>query len=222
VPVTAWSAEASLQHAGRAWNGQLALFRTRVTHERILNPVTLALSDAGSSVRQGVWTALSWRPSARWQLDADLTVNDARIRGVGAGGAFLRLSGAPGRILPQFDIKHEAPLRPGDLVPAVARYHGRAGIDADVRGVSVRAETRFTGPFAPIGEPDVRTAAWAVLDLSCEIPLGDRAALDVALTNVADARYPEMRASGYLNPGAPRMLRAAMRLGGQPSAALHH
>ena len=28
------------------------------------------------------------------------------------------------------------------------------------------------------------------------------------------SRYPELRASGYLNPGAPRSLRAAMRFGG--------
>jgi hypothetical protein len=37
--------------------------------------------------------------------------------------------------------------------------------------------------------------------------------LDLDLLNVLDQKYPELRASGFLNPGAPRTLRAALRLG---------
>jgi outer membrane receptor for ferric coprogen and ferric-rhodotorulic acid len=31
------------------------------------------------------------------------------------------------------------------------------------------------------------------------------------LQNIFDTRYPEIRASGFINPGAPRTLRAALR-----------
>ena len=37
--------------------------------------------------------------------------------------------------------------------------------------------------------------------------------LDLDLLNVLDTKYPELRASGFLNPGAPRALRMALRLG---------
>jgi hypothetical protein len=33
---------------------------------------------------------------------------------------------------------------------------------------------------------------------------------------VLDSKYPEVRASNFLNPGAPRTLRAALRFGGTP------
>jgi outer membrane receptor for ferric coprogen and ferric-rhodotorulic acid len=51
-----------------------------------------------------------------------------------------------------------------------------------------------------------------VLDAGTTIglaPLG--AVLDLELQNVFDAKYPEIRASGFINPGAPRTLRAALR-----------
>jgi outer membrane receptor for ferric coprogen and ferric-rhodotorulic acid len=40
--------------------------------------------------------------------------------------------------------------------------------------------------------------------------------LDLELQNVFDAKYPEIRASGFINPGAPRTLRAAIRFADQP------
>jgi outer membrane receptor protein involved in Fe transport len=74
---------------------------------------------------------------------------------------------------------------------------------------------RFSGPYTPIGEPGVRTQEYAVLDLGASIRLGQSGTtLDLDLLNAFDTRYPELRASGYLNPGAPRSLRAAMRFGG--------
>ena len=33
------------------------------------------------------------------------------------------------------------------------------------------------------------------------------------LLNVLDMKYPELRASGFINPGMPRALRMALRLG---------
>jgi hypothetical protein len=56
-----------------------------------------------------------------------------------------------------------------------------------------------------------------VLDLGTSVqlsPLG--AVLDLELHNALDAKYPEIRASGFLNPGAPRTLRAALRFAERP------
>jgi outer membrane receptor for ferric coprogen and ferric-rhodotorulic acid len=51
-----------------------------------------------------------------------------------------------------------------------------------------------------------------VLDVGATIAWSRRrATLDLELQNVFNTRYPEIRASGFLNPGAPRALRAALR-----------
>ncbi len=76
---------------------------------------------------------------------------------------------------------------------------------------------RFSGPFTPIGEPGVETRSYAVLDLGTSLELSPLdAVLDLELQNLLDAKYPEIRASGFLNPGAPRTLRAALRFAERP------
>ncbi|MGI9042376.1 MAG: hypothetical protein ACR2HK_14955, partial [Gemmatimonadales bacterium] len=82
--------------------------------------------------------------------------------------------------------------------------------------VESRALLRFSGPFTPIGEPGVRTQAYGVLDVGTSLRLrGMGGVLELDLLNLLDVRYPELRASGYLNPGTPRTVRAAMRFGGE-------
>jgi outer membrane receptor for ferric coprogen and ferric-rhodotorulic acid len=78
--------------------------------------------------------------------------------------------------------------------------------------IESRFGVRFSGPFTPIGEESVRTRAYAVADLGASITLSRHAILDVELQNIFDSKYPEIRASGFINPGAPRALRAAIRL----------
>ena len=113
---------------------------------------------------------------------------------------------------------HIEPLEPGDHVPNVARWLGRVGIEAALTpGLATRGMVRFSGPYTPIGEPAVETQSYAVIDLGTSIqvsPLG--AVLDLELQNALDAKYPEIRASGFLNPGAPRTLRAALRFAERP------
>ena len=113
-------------------------------------------------------------------------------------------------IRPSFHIE---PLEPGAKVPNVARWLGRFGIEVvPAPAFSGRASLRFSGPFSPIGEPGVETQSYAVLDLGSSIhltPLGG--VLDLELENVFDTKYPEIRASGFINPGSPRTLRAAIR-----------
>ena len=71
---------------------------------------------------------------------------------------------------------------------------------------------RLNGPFTPIGEPAVRTQSYVLADLDGTIAIGrTRWMLDWELHNLFNTRYPEVRSSGYLNPGAPRVLRMAIR-----------
>jgi hypothetical protein len=108
------------------------------------------------------------------------------------------------------------PLTPGARVPGVANWFGRVELEAALmRDLLAHACWRFSGPFAPIGEPTVRTQAYGLLDLGATMRLPWIGAdLDLELQNALDARYPEIRASGFVNPGAPRVLRAGLRLGG--------
>ena len=71
---------------------------------------------------------------------------------------------------------------------------------------------RWSGPFTPIGEPGVRTRPYILTDLGASLRIPRWGTLDLELQNLLNARYPEIRASGFLNPGAPRTLRAALRL----------
>jgi len=100
----------------------------------------------------------------------------------------------------------------------MARWLGRVGVAAALSPRLVtRATLRFSGPYTPIGEPGVETQSYTVLDLGASVavaPLG--AVLDLELNNSLDAKYPEIRASGFLNPGAPRTLRAALRFAERP------
>jgi outer membrane receptor for ferric coprogen and ferric-rhodotorulic acid len=83
--------------------------------------------------------------------------------------------------------------------------------------VETRLGVRFSGPYAPIGEPSTRTRPYAIADLGASIQVGGFGTLDLDLQNVINSKYPEIRASGFINPGAPRTLRAALRLPVTPS-----
>ena len=102
-------------------------------------------------------------------------------------------------------------------MPGVSEYFGRVGAEVAVsRTITPRALLRFTGPYTPIGEPSVRSQPYAVVDLGASFNLPKSGGvLDVDLLNLLDIKYPELRASGFINPGAPFTLRAAFRLGDQ-------
>jgi outer membrane receptor for Fe3+-dicitrate len=218
-PVVAWAKEVGAAYLGDRVEARVALFRFDVGNERILDPVTREVSEAGESVRQGVSLELALTPRAGIRVSAEGTWNDARITDV-AGLA----SPASETVLPALSVswtrvntlaRHDEPLEPGARVPGVARYTGRIGLEAALgRGIQSRSMLRVSGPFTPIGEPSLRTRAYALLDLGATLRLGGRGPnLDLDLLNVLDAKYPELRASGFLNPGSPGSLRLALRLG---------
>ena len=216
-PVVAWAKEIGALYEDQRAHVQLALFRLDVSRERIMDPVTREISDEGESVRQGVSLDLAFAATPWLTLTGEGTWNDAKISGVADSAPAIQvpaLSRTPleGTLEPRF---HDVPLTPGATVPGVARYFGRVGAEAAVNhSVTSRALLRFTGPYTPIGEPSVRTQAYVVVDVGASVQLTRfGGTLDLDLLNLLDARYPELRASGFLNPGAPFTLRAAFRAG---------
>jgi hypothetical protein len=177
-----------------------------VSHERIQDPITRDVVATGRSARQGINADAVVRLGHGLTLLADGTVNDAHVKGEPAEVVLAPAT----QLRPSFHIE---PLEPGSRVPNVARWLGRLGVRAAVTaGVAAEATVRFSGPYTPIGEAGVETQSYAVLDLGASVrlpPVG--AVLDLELQNSLDAKYPEIRASGFINPGAPRTLRAALR-----------
>jgi outer membrane receptor protein involved in Fe transport len=211
-PVRGWSKEVGARYDGTGITAQVALFRVDVSHERIQNPITREVLATGRSARQGMNADLELRLAHGITLLADGTVNDAHVKG--EPGAELDLAPASG-LRPSFHIE---PLEPGSRVPNVARWLGRVGARAALTSdLAGQAALRFSGPYTPIGEPGLETQSYAVLDLGASLRLSRvGAVLDLELQNALDTKYPEIRASGFINPGAPRTLRAALRFPEQP------
>lgn len=211
--VTAWSGELGLQVIGERVRSQVSLFQTNTRNERILDPVSLQVSDAGRSRRRGVSGSFAAALGSRVRLSAEGTWNDARITGANGSGALIlpvRLAAAP--LDPPVSALHDEPLSPGAAVPGVAEHLGRVELEVQASSaLETRLTMRWSGSFTPIGEPGVETRPYAVTDIGASIRFG-WGTLDVELQNLLDKRFPEIRASGYINPGAPRTLRAALRL----------
>jgi outer membrane receptor protein involved in Fe transport len=215
-PVRGWSKEVGARYDGSAVTAQLALFRLDVSHERIQDPITREVLPTGKSLRQGINLDAEVRLTRKITFTADGTFNDAHVKGEPGSSSnplvvpdlVIGIDGKP--IRPSFHIE---PLEPGDPVPNVAKWLGRVGLEtAWTPRIATRALVRFSGPYTPIGEPGIETQSYAVLDAGASLqlsPLG--AVLDFELQNIFDTKYPEIRASGFINPGAPRTLRAALR-----------
>lgn len=203
APFLAWATEVGAEWTTGAWSLEGALFRMDVDNERIFNPLALTVSSAGRSRRQGVDVRARGRIGDRLGLSATATWNDARFLGA-PGGDTVRVPPSP-------DFHdHLVPMRPGDPVPGVARVTGSVRADAAMGRTVAGATWRLLGSFVPIGEPGVSTRSASVLDLDWSVPVG-RLVVDLALQNVLDLRYVENRASGFITPGIPRVLRLTVR-----------
>jgi outer membrane receptor protein involved in Fe transport len=219
-PIRGWSKEVGVRYDAANARVQLALFRLDVSHERIQDPVTRDVLPTGRSLRQGINLEAEARVTPRLKLFADGTVNDAHIKedGSDSGVIPLIMSDVGARSDGRLVLFHIEPLEPGAKVPNVARWLGRVGTEVQVASqLSVRGVFRFSGPFTPIGEPDTETQSYALVDLGASLQLRSLGAtLDVELENLTGARYPDIRASGFINPGAPRTIRAGLRFGQEP------
>ena len=208
-PERVWAKEVGLDWTGTEARVHLALFRLDVEGERVQDPITRDITGAGRSVRQGIDGSVDIPVGRRLRVTATGTANDANISETLAAPSPVVVLDRGG-VRPSF---HLVPLAPGDPVPGVSRYLARAGLEAKVSDrLTVGGLVRLNGPFTPIGEPAVRTQAYVLADLEGTVALGrSRWVLDWELQNLFNTRYPEVRSSGYLNPGAPRVLRIAVR-----------
>jgi outer membrane receptor protein involved in Fe transport len=214
-PILAWSSDLGVQFTNEHFDVQAALFRMDVDNERRLDPVTLAISSAGSSVRQGVDLRASWLPVERLELRGAFTYNHARLTGAYADAHDDH--NQESALVPAASVAYAAAaaMHPivdeGEEVPGVARYFGSLGADLRLGSIHVNADFRLNGPYVPIGEPDAHTQSYTLLDLGVNVALRAGTSFSLALHNAFDVRYPELRASGFINPGAPRTLRATLR-----------
>lgn len=203
-PVVAWGQELGLDFDGGGVEAHVSLFRTDVAHERIQDPITLAITSSGSSVRQGVEA----------MADVDLG-RGVRLFGRGTLTDAV-LSGRYADAHDDHDQGHDTADgsdASGQTVPGIARYVGQLSLESPIwRALQGRVEWRVTGPYVPIGEPDVRTDPFFTLDAALGFPIRPGLLLDLEVRNVLDRVYAEMRSSGYVSPGVPRSLSLTLNL----------
>jgi hypothetical protein len=227
-PMTTWASELGVQVTQGPVRARVAAFRLDVANERIQDPVTLEISDAGASVRQGLSADLDLQLGRAIALFGSVTLNDASVSAVAEPTVQRGVLTARTDVIPEAEPTptpiptfHVEPLEPGDPVPGVGQYVGRTGLRiAPARQVTADVTLRFSGPFTPVGEPTVRTSPYAVLDFAASVRLWRGTAVDAEFANVFDVQYPEIRASGYINPGWPRTLRVGLRFGAAPANTL--
>ena len=220
APLQAWASEVGVDwHNDRA-DVQVSAFRTDVDNERIVDPVTLEITSAGTSVRQGFDGRARVRLFGVTSLTFAGTWTDSHLTGEFAD-AHLHEALAGLRTPTDTAIPVQCDRGPvclsnhdeggqGKEVPGVAKYTVQAGINTVLASkYLVALNARALGPYTPIGEPDIRTQPYIVFDLNGQVPLGAGLQLDVAIQNLFDQKYPEIRASGFINPGPPLTVRAA-------------
>jgi hypothetical protein len=208
--VTAWAGELGAEYTHGGLQLGLSFFRFTTANERIKDPISLDEVATGTSRRRGISANAGLHIGRRLTLQASGTLNDAEITGAAEPVSVVLDLGSTRPPAPNF---HEEPLQPGDKVPGVSRYFGRIGAEFIPRdGMAAYVLLRFTGPFTPIGEEGVTTQPYRVVDVGGSLALGGLTSIDVDVLNLFDARYPEIRASGFINPGAPRSVLVSMRL----------
>jgi outer membrane receptor protein involved in Fe transport len=188
--VSEWASEIGARWRSDRLEASLVAFRLDVRGEQTFKPVTLTSTPDGRSRRQGLEADARLGLLRRLALFAHGTLNDARCV------SFVDDAGA--------DLS-------GQSVFQVARQVGEVGLDADLGGVKGSLSASYTGPFTPIGEAGVRTAPYAGVTTRVSIPVARGATLALGVENILDRRVTEVRASGFVAPGAPRRLIATWR-----------
>ena len=206
-PLEAWAGEVAVEWLPGTIELHVAAFRMEVSNERTLDPITLEISSAGSSRRQGIDLRGRLPLTGTLALSVAGTWNDAHLTDAAADTHTEDHASASAISAHQF--LHDEPL--SDDVPGVAQYTVQAGLEALIgSSLSAAATVRVLGPYTPIGEPDIRTKAYGVVDLSALWALNDLVTVDFGIENLFDRNYPELRSSGFINPGLPRTVRLAL------------
>jgi outer membrane receptor protein involved in Fe transport len=205
-PVVTWANEVGLEYDRSRFSAHVSLFRNDVSNERIQDPITLEISSSGSSVRQGIEAISEVGLWGGVRLSGRATLTDAVLSGQYADAHDDHNQAGTGTGDP-------AAESPEQDVPGVADYLAQVALEAPIwRALEGRVEWRVTGPYTPIGEPDVRTDPYGTLDAGLSYLVRHDLVLDLEVRNVLDRVYPELRSSGYVSPGAPRSISLTLQL----------
>lgn len=196
-PITAWAYEVGVKADHGGASASAALFRTDVSNEQTVNPVTLLATNGGSSRRQGVEVDWSVPLASFTTVSGDWTFTDARYRSLTATAEDG--DGAP-------------VVLDGLRVYNTAKYVGVAALDIRSGPASwrIRASGNWVGPYSPFDEPGVVIGGYGLMHLSGSVPVG-RVELDAGLRNLFDRAYPEVVAGHIVSPGQPRAVYVSLR-----------
>ena len=204
LPVVAWAHEVGVGYEQPGLDLHLSAFHTDVSNERIQDPISLEIASTGSSVRRGLEAVAEVGLWGDVVLFGRGTLTDAVLSG--------RFADA------HDDHNQTASASVGDEspeqdVPGIADYLAQVALEGPLWSrLLARVEWRVTGPYVPIGEPDVRTDPYSTVDAGLSYPVGDQMIVDLEVRNVLDRVYPELRASGYVSPGSPRSISLTLQL----------
>ncbi|MEO8333728.1 MAG: TonB-dependent receptor [bacterium] len=195
TPITAWSYESGVKYDRNGAHASAALFRMDVSNEQTLNPVTLAVTNGGSSRRQGVELDFRMPVTPYVVASGNWTFNDARYRNLTMlteDGDTLMLS--------------------GQRVFNSSKYVGVAALELSPSGSALRMRLsgNWVGPYSPFDEPGVVAGGYGLMHISAAIPI-DRLEIDAGVRNLLDRAYPELIAGHIVSPGQPRTLYVSLR-----------
>ncbi|MBI4503348.1 MAG: TonB-dependent receptor [Gemmatimonadetes bacterium] len=215
APITLWAYEAGGRFSVKGLDGSLAFFRLDTHNEMVYNPITLETEETGQSLREGIETELKFRPVPQLELETHWTFNTkGHFFLADTASVMLMRNGMPVFRVADGEatanIMHDA----GNMksVTGVADYSARAGITVHpTPRFSLNAWITLMGPYVPAGEPDARTDPFSIANFQAGAWLNDHVELTFGLDNLFNTRAPEIRASGSVNPVAPRNVHVSMR-----------
>ena len=209
APVTVWALEGGARFSTKPIDGSAAFFRLNTQNELVFNPVTLETEDTGHSIREGVEWEIELRPVPQFEFETHFTWNtkgrfftaDTTAQPGASIGPLLSVSGGGSTTA----VLHDEGA--GKVVEGVADYSGRIGFTVrPTLPTWISTWATVMGPYVPLGEPDAKTTAYGIGNIQAGARITDRIELTFGLDNVLNQRAPELRASGAVNPVAPRTM----------------
>ncbi|MEP6729731.1 MAG: TonB-dependent receptor [bacterium] len=195
TPITVLSSESGLKFDRDGAHASAALFRMDVSNEQTLNPVTLVVTNGGSSKRQGLELDIRVPVTGNVVVSGDWTFNDARYQS-----------------LTTVTEDGDALVLNGQRVFNTSKYVGVAALEFAPTGspARVRVSGNWVGPYSPFDEPGVIVGGYGLVHIGATIPI-DRLEIDAGMRNVLDRAYPELIAGHIVSPGQPRTLYVSLR-----------
>jgi outer membrane receptor protein involved in Fe transport len=191
--ILAWSREAGVKVQRPRYAASAAVFQMDVSNEQTFDPIRNTSVSGGESRRKGLELEASARPLSAVTATADWTFNDAR---------YVHL------------VTEDGDTLNGARVFNTARYVGSAAVELAPRAEPwhLRLSGNWVGPYTPFDEPDVVLPAYGLLHATAGVRVRG-AMLEMAMRNVLDRAYPEIRAGGFVSPGQKRSVMLSLQYG---------